>query len=69
MKRTVPFFLGIIKVGAFHPKLFLHFNTPMFINLLTSIFSVSLCSLGIGKGLAFYGLAPSKSSILYSEPV
>ena len=69
MTRTVAFFLGIIKVGAARLELFLPFNTPMFINLLTSVFRVSLCILGIGKGLAWYGLAPSKSSILYSEPV
>ena len=52
MKRTVPFLLVIIKVGAAHLELFLRFNTPMFINLLTSVFRVSSCILGIGKGLA-----------------
>ena len=28
MKWLVPFFLGIIKVGASHSELYLHFNTP-----------------------------------------
>ena len=63
MKQTVPFFLGIIKVRATHSELFSHFNTPMFINILTSIFRLSSFILGIGKGLAWYGLDPSKSSI------
>ena len=49
LKRTVPFFLGIIKVGAARLELFLRFNTPIFINLLTSIFRVSLCILEIIK--------------------
>ena len=43
--------------------------TPVFINLVTSVFRVSSCISGIGKGLACYGLASSKSSISYSEPV
>ena len=63
MKRTVPFISGIIKVGATYLILFLRFNTPIFINLLTFVFKVSLCILGIGKGLAWYGLFPSKNSI------
>ena len=62
-KRTVLFFLGIIKVGAAHSELVFRFNIPMLINLLTSIFSVFSCIIGIGKGFAWYGLAPSKSSI------
>ena len=69
MKGTVPFFLGIIKVEASQLELFLRLNTPMFINLLTSVFRVSPYILGIGKCLAWYGLAPFKSSILYSESV
>ena len=64
MKCTVPLFLEIIKVGAAHLELFLRLNTAIFINLLTYIFTVSSCILGIGKGLAWYGLAPYKSSIL-----
>ena len=69
MKLTVPFYFGIIKVEAAHLDLFLRFNTPMYINLLTSVFRVSSCILGNGIGLVWYGLDPSKSSILYSEPV
>ena len=56
-------------VGAAHLESFLRYNTPMFVNLYTSVFRVSLCILGIGKDLVWYGLAPSKSLILYSEPV
>ena len=53
MKWSVPLFLGIIKVGAAHSEWFLlFFNTPMFVNLLTSVYRVSSCILGIGKGLA-----------------
>ena len=48
MKRTLPFYLGIIKVGAAHMKIFLPFNTPIFIDLLTSVFRVYMCILGIG---------------------
>ena len=53
MKRTAPFVLGIIKVGAAHLELFLRFDTPIFINLLNSEFRASSCILGIGirKGL------------------
>ena len=39
MKRSVPFVLEIIKNGASYLELFLRFNTPMFINLLTFVFS------------------------------
>ena len=42
-KRNVPFFLGIIKVGAAQLELFLRCNAPMSINLLTSGFRVSSC--------------------------
>ena len=59
MKQTFPFFLGTIKVEDAHLELFFHFNTPMFINLLTSVFRVSLCILEIGKSLVWYCLAPS----------
>ena len=45
--------------------LYLHNNTSILINLLTSVFRVSLCILGIGNGIALYGLAPSKSPISY----
>ena len=69
MKRTVSLFLDIIKVGASNLELFFCFNTPIFINLLTSVFRVSLCILRIEKGLAWYGLPSSKSSIFYSKPV
>ena len=41
MKRAVPLFLGIIKVGETHLELFLRFNTPMCIDLSNSIFIVS----------------------------
>ena len=41
INHTVPFFLGIIKVGAAHWKLLTFFNTPIFINLLTSFLRVS----------------------------
>ena len=60
-KQTVPFILGIIKVGASLSELFLRFNTPMFTTLLTSVFRFSSCILGIGKGLARHCLAPSQS--------
>ena len=60
MKQTIPFFLGIIKVGAVQLELLLHFNTPMFTNLLSPFFRVSSCTSGIEKGLAWYRLAYSK---------
>ena len=66
MKRTVPFFLGIIKARAAQLELFLRFNTPTSIHLLTYVFKITSCISGIGKGLAWYGLAPFK---FYSEPV
>ena len=69
MKWNVPFFIGIIKVGTAHLKLVFGFNIPMFINQLPSVFRVSSCILGIRKGLAWYGFAPSTSSPSYSEPV
>ena len=50
---TVPFFLGIIKVGAAHWELLIFFNTPILINLLTSFSRVSLWILGVGKGFAW----------------
>ena len=65
MKLKAPFFLGIINVGASHSELFLRFKSPVDTNLLTSVFRVSLCTFGIGNSLAWYGLAPSRSSILY----
>ena len=37
---TVPFFLSIIKVGAAHWELLIFFNTPIFINVLTSFLRV-----------------------------
>ena len=69
MKQIVPFFLGIIKIGATYLGLLLRFNTLMFIDLLTSNLKVSLFILGIGKGLVWYCLAHSKSSIIYSDPM
>ena len=66
MNRTIPFFLGIINTGAAHLEIFLHFKIPMFTNPLTSVFRVSSCTFGFGNGLAWYGLAPSRRSILYS---
>ena len=69
MKQIVPFFLGIINVGASHSKLFIGLKTPMLTNLLTSVYRVSSCIFGIGNGLAWYSLAPSRSSILYLVPV
>ena len=48
-------------VGATGLELFLQFNTPIFINMLTSVLRVSLWILGIGNGLAWCGLAPSKA--------
>ena len=35
MKRTAPFFLEIIKVGAAHMKLFTRLSTPIGISLLS----------------------------------
>ena len=35
IKQIVSLFLGIIKVRAAHPELFLGFNTPILINLST----------------------------------
>ena len=52
MKRTVPFFLGIIKVGAAHSERLTHLRTPIFTSLSTSFLKVPSCTLGIGKGLA-----------------
>ena len=49
IKQTIAFILGVIKVGAAHLELILHFYTPMFINLLTIVFRVSSCILGIEK--------------------
>ena len=69
MKRTVPLYQGIKKVGAVHSELFLRFKTPMLTNLLTSVLLVSTFTFRIGNGLAWYGLAPSRSSILYPVPV
>ena len=46
MKRTVPFFLGIIIVGAAHSELFLRFKTPI-TYLLISVIRVSSCAFGI----------------------
>ena len=60
MKRTVPFFLEIIKVGAAHLELFLHFNTPHLL-----IYQL----LFLGNSLALYDLAPSKTSVLYTGHV
>ena len=48
MKRTVPFFLGIINVGTAHSELFLHFKIPISTNLLTSVLRVASCTFGIG---------------------
>ena len=56
IKWTVAFFLGIMKDGAAHSELLLRFNTPIIINLLTSVFIVSSCILGIGKGLVWIWL-------------
>ena len=56
MKRTVLYFLGMIKVGASHLDLFLRFDTTIFINVVTSVLRVSLCILGIGKDLTLYGV-------------
>ena len=33
MKRTVPFFIGIINVDAPHSQLFLRFETPILTNI------------------------------------
>ena len=52
IKRTVPFFFGIINVGAAHSELFIRFKTPILTSRSTSFFKVSSCIRGIGKGLA-----------------
>ena len=54
MKRTVPFFLGIINVGAAHSELFLYFKIPMLTNILSFGFRVSSRTFGIGNGFAWY---------------
>ena len=41
MNLTVPFFLGIIKVGAAHSELLISFKTPIFTKRSTSFFNVS----------------------------
>ena len=53
MKQTVPFLLGVINVGAAHSELFLYFETPLFTNLLISVFRVSSWIFGIENGLAW----------------
>ena len=63
MNLTVPFFLGIIKVGAAHSELLIFLNTPSFINLSTSNRSAFSCILGIGKALAGYDCAPGCNSM------
>ena len=68
MKQTVSFLWGIINVGAAHSELIVRFKTLMIINVIASIFRVSSCTFGIGNGLAWYSLAPSRTSILHSVP-
>jgi len=46
---TVPFFLGIIKVGAAHLLFLIFFKTPIFTNLSTSFLRVGSCIRGIGE--------------------
>ena len=49
--HTVPYFIGIIKVGAAHWKLVVVFNTPILINLSTSFLMVGLLIFCKGKSL------------------
>ena len=63
IKWTLPFFLGIINVGAAHCELCLLFIKPMFTNLFSSVVRVSSCTFGIENDLARYSWAPSWSLI------
>ena len=52
IKRAVPFFLGIMNVGAAHSELSIRFNITISYKRYTSYFSVPSCTRGIGKGFA-----------------
>ena len=61
INRTVPSFFGMMNVGAAHSLRFIFFSTLIEHNLLSSTCSVYSCTLGIGKGLAWYGVTLSLS--------
>ena len=52
MKRTVPYFLGMIKVGAGHSELFIFLSTPTLQSRMTSSRKGFSYARGTGKGLA-----------------
>ena len=62
MKRTVLSFLGIMKEGDAHADAGRNSNTPRSQCLFNSLNIVSLCTLGTGNGLPWYGLMPSFNS-------
>ena len=57
--RTVLSFLGMMNVGDDHSESSCHLSTPKSHSLCTSLFVISMCFLGMGKGLPWYGCAPS----------
>ena len=57
--RTVLSFLGMMNVGDVHSESSCHLSTPKSHSLCTSLFVISMCFLGMRKGLPWYGCAPS----------
>jgi len=68
MNQTGPSFLGIMKADAAHSELLTFFKTFNWHNLSISFFSHSSQLLGMGNALAWYGLAPSFTSMLSFSP-
>ena len=68
MNLTVASFFEMMNIGVAHLLLLIRFNTPSLTSLSNSTFRVhsffSPFFWGTGKGLLWYGLAPSLSSIL-----
>ena len=66
MNLTVASFFEMMNIGVAHSLLLIHFNTPSLTNLSNLTFRVHsfFTFLGTGKGLLWYGLAPSLSLIL-----
>ena len=61
MNHTVWFYFGTMNEGEAHSDSGCHFSTPNSHSLCTSFFRVSLWAFGVGKGLPWYGFAPSFS--------
>ena len=67
MNWIIPFFFGMMNVGAAHSERFTFRKTPMLHKRSTSVRKVCSWIFGIGYAWAWYGFTPGWSSISYSS--